>query len=173
MRGRRLALGEVRRAAPDGRTLVYATSGPFAIYPHVYTKLDYDPDRDFTPIAGISTFDVAISTGPMTGATDAQGDDRLGPGRRVPGGASSAAAPGDGSLSHFLGISVDLAADLKMTPVPYKDSGVGLIDLASARLPMMITGPVRLRSSCTRPARSGCSRSRASSARRWCPTCRR
>jgi tripartite-type tricarboxylate transporter receptor subunit TctC len=48
--------------------------------------------------------------------------------------------PGNGSLSHFLGISVNLAADLKMTHVPYKDSGVGLIDLASARLPMMITG---------------------------------
>ncbi|MFL6694901.1 MAG: tripartite tricarboxylate transporter substrate-binding protein, partial [Ramlibacter sp.] len=39
--GQRVALGEVRRAAPDGRTLVFATSGPFAIYPHIYNKLDY------------------------------------------------------------------------------------------------------------------------------------
>jgi len=136
--GQRVALGEARRAAPDGRTLVFATSGPFAIYPHIYTKLDYDPDRDFTPIAGISTFDVAISTGPMTGASDlkqlvawskAQGDKAV-----------FGSAPGNGSLSHFLGISVNLATGLKMTHVPYKDSGVGLIDLASARLPMMITG---------------------------------
>jgi tripartite-type tricarboxylate transporter receptor subunit TctC len=136
--GQRVALGEARRAAPDGRTLVFATSGPFAIYPHIYTKLDYDPDRDFTPIAGISSFEVALSTGPSTGAKDlkqllawarAQGD------RAVFG-----SAPGNGSLSHFLGISVNLATGLKMTHVPYKDSGVGLIDLSSGRLPTMITG---------------------------------
>jgi len=136
--GQRVALGEARRAAPDGRTLIYATSGPFAIYPHIYTKLDYDPDRDFTPIAGITTFDVAISTGPMTGATDlkqliawarAQGD------RAVFG-----SAPGNGSLSHFMGISLNLATGLKMTHVPYKDSGVGLLDVAGGRLPIMITG---------------------------------
>jgi tripartite-type tricarboxylate transporter receptor subunit TctC len=136
--GQRLAIGEARRAAPDGRTLVFATSGPFAIYPHIYTKLDYDPEKDFTPIAGISTFDVAISTGPLTGATDlksliewakTQGD------RAIFG-----SAPGNGSLSHFLGISVNLATGLKMTHVPYKDSGVGLIDLSSSRLPIMITG---------------------------------
>jgi tripartite-type tricarboxylate transporter receptor subunit TctC len=34
--GQRIALGEVKRAQPDGRTLVFATSGPFAVYPHVY-----------------------------------------------------------------------------------------------------------------------------------------
>ena len=136
--GQRVALGEARRAAPDGRTLVFATSGPFAIYPHIYTKLDYDPDRDFTPIAGISSFDVAVSTGPATGAGDlkqliawakTQGDKAV-----------FGSAPGNGSLSHFLGISINLATGLKMTHVPYKDSGVGLIDLSSGRLPMMITG---------------------------------
>jgi tripartite-type tricarboxylate transporter receptor subunit TctC len=136
--GQRVALGEARRAAPDGRTLVFATSGPFAIYPHIYTKLDYDPDRDFTPIAGISSFEVALSTGPATGARDlkqllawvrAQGDHAV-----------FGSAPGNGSLSHFLGISVNLATGLKMTHVPYKDSGVGLIDLSSGRLPTMITG---------------------------------
>jgi tripartite-type tricarboxylate transporter receptor subunit TctC len=136
--GQRLALGEVRRATPDGRTLVFATSGPFAIYPHIYTKLDYDPDRDFTPIAGISTFDVAVSTGPMTGATDLR--QLIAWSRAKKGDAVFGSAPGNGSLSHFVGISINLATGLTMEHVPYKDSGVGLIDLASGRLPMMITG---------------------------------
>ena len=56
--GQRLALGECKRAAPDGRTLVFATSGPFSVYPFIYNKLDYDPVTDFTPIAGVSYFDV-------------------------------------------------------------------------------------------------------------------
>src|SRR3954451_25384682 len=38
--GQRVALGECKRAAPDGRTLVFATSGPFSVYPYIYNKLD-------------------------------------------------------------------------------------------------------------------------------------
>ncbi|MDQ2736348.1 MAG: tripartite tricarboxylate transporter substrate-binding protein [Pseudomonadota bacterium] len=136
--GQRLALGEERRATPDGRTLLFATSGPFAIYPNIYAKLDYDPDRDFTPIAGISTFDVAVSTGPMTGATDMK--QVVAWSRAQKGNAVFGSAPGNGSLSHFVGISINLATGLHMTHVPYKDSGVGLIDLAGGRLPIMITG---------------------------------
>lgn len=136
--GQRLALGEARRAAPDGRTLVFCTSGPFTIYPHIYTKLDYDPDRDFTPIAGISSFDVAIATGPATGATSLAQLIGWAKGRKDD--ALFGSAPGNGSLSHFVGISINLATGLKMSHVPYKDSGVGIVDLASARLPILITG---------------------------------
>jgi tripartite-type tricarboxylate transporter receptor subunit TctC len=136
--GQRLALGECKRAAPDGRTLVFATSGPFAIYPHVYTKLDYDPVADFTPIVGVSKFDVAISTGAQTGATNLQQLVEWAKARK--GEAVYGSAPGNGSLSHFLGIQLGLATDTKLTHVAYKDSGVGLIDLSSGRLPIMITG---------------------------------
>ena len=137
--GQRIALQECRRAAPDGRTLVFATSGPFAIYPHIYNKLDYDPVADFTPIIGVSAFDVAVSTGPMTGATTLK---QLIDWQRAkkPGDAVYASAPGNGSLSHFLGISIGLATNVEMTHVPYKDSGVGMIDLSASRLPMLITG---------------------------------
>lgn len=137
--GQRLALGECRRAAPDGRTLVFATSGPFSIYPHIYNKLDYDPVADFTPICGVSTFDVAIATGPATPATDLK---QLVDWQRArpSGSAVFGSAPGNGSLSHFLGISVSLATGVPMTHVAYKDSGVGIVDLAAGRLPMMITG---------------------------------
>ena len=137
--GQRVALGEARRAAPDGRTLVFATSGPFSVYPYIYNKLDYDPVADFTPIAGISYFDVAIATGPMTGASDLK---QLMEWQRArkPGDAVFGSAPGNGSLSHFVGISTAMATKVQMTHVPYKDSGVGIVDLAAGRLPMMITG---------------------------------
>jgi len=137
--GQRLALGEAKRAAPDGRTLVFATSGPFSVYPHIYNKLDYDPVADFTPVAGISYFDVAIATGPMTGATDLRQLMEWQRARR-PGDAVFGSAPGNGSLSHFVGISTSIATKVTMTHVPYKDSGVGIVDLAAGRLPMMITG---------------------------------
>ncbi|HEX7891097.1 MAG TPA: tripartite tricarboxylate transporter substrate-binding protein [Ramlibacter sp.] len=135
--GQRVALGECKRAAPDGRTLVFATSGPFSVYPYIYNKLDYDPVADFTPIVGISYFDVAIATGPMTGAGDLK---QLMEWQRAKKDAVFASAPGNGSLSHFVGISTSLATRVPMTHVPYKDSGVGIVDLAAGRLPMLITG---------------------------------
>lgn len=136
--GGRLALGELKRAAADGRTLMFSTSSPFAIYPNIYTRLDYDPVADFTPIAGVCWFDVGLATGPQTGATDMK--QLLAWARTRSNGVVYGAAPGAGSSSHFVGIATALATGIPMTPVQYKDSGVGIIDLASGRLPIMITG---------------------------------
>jgi len=46
-----LAIASLARAAPDGYTLGIATSGPLATNPVLYKRIDYDPDKDFTPIA--------------------------------------------------------------------------------------------------------------------------
>ncbi len=137
--GGRLALGELKRAAPDGNTVMFSTSSLFAIYPHIYTKLDYDPVADFTPICGLTWFDLGIATGINSGITDiaqwiasvkSQGS----------AGGVYGVAPGAGSSSHFLGIALAQSQAMKMEPVHYKDSGIGIVDLAAGRLPMLITG---------------------------------
>lgn len=46
-----LAMTALAKAPADGYTLGIATSGPLAINPTLYKKMDYDPDKDFTPIA--------------------------------------------------------------------------------------------------------------------------
>ena len=136
--GQRVALNELQRSAPDGRTLMLVTSAPFSIYPHIYAKLDYEPLKEFTPIASVSSFDVGMCTGPMTGAKDI--GDLVKWIRANPKQAIYGSAPGTGSLSHFVGISLSLALGQELTHVPYKESGVGLIDITSGRLPIMMTG---------------------------------
>ena len=42
-----------KSAPPDGYTLIMCTSGPFGINPAIYSKLPYDPLRDFEPIANL------------------------------------------------------------------------------------------------------------------------
>jgi len=137
--GARLAVGEVKRAAPDGRTLLFSSSGPLVIYPNIYTKLDYDTFKDLAPVAGVSSFDLGVAVSPSTGITDihqfvewvkAKG----------PSGIEYGDSPGAGSSSHFCGISLAMATGLKLNAVHYKDSGPGMIDLASGRIPMLITG---------------------------------
>lgn len=136
--GGRVALGELRRAAPDGRTLMVSTSSPFTIYPNIYTKLEYDAVADFTPIAGVSWFDVAIAAANVTGITDLKG--LLAWARAKGPEALYGAAPGQGSASHFAGIGLSLASGVPLSVVPYKDSTVAIGDMIAGRLPLLVTG---------------------------------
>ena len=45
-----LGMAVVAAAPPDGHTLGIATSGPMAIGPALYKKINYDPTKDFAPI---------------------------------------------------------------------------------------------------------------------------
>lgn len=135
--GQRLAVGDVKRAAPDGRTLLFTTSTVFTLYPHLYTRLEYDGEADITPIAGIARFEMAIAV-PASGPRDyAQLVESL---RRQGDAAAFATAPGVGSLGHFLGSAMGIHHGLKMTHVPYNTSATGLSDLIAGRIPMLITG---------------------------------
>ena len=73
----RVALGEVKRAAPDGQTLVLAPSGALVVSPWLYKNLGFDPVSDFTPLARVVTFDFAITAGPAAPAGDLKSDPRV------------------------------------------------------------------------------------------------
>ena len=46
-----IAAEHVARAAPDGYTLMVAPTSTMAVNPAVYSKLSYDPRRDFAPVS--------------------------------------------------------------------------------------------------------------------------
>jgi tripartite-type tricarboxylate transporter receptor subunit TctC len=50
-----IAAGEVAKAAPDGYTLMLTTNTPQAANVSLFRKLNYDPVKDFTPIARVGT----------------------------------------------------------------------------------------------------------------------
>ena len=135
--GQRLALGELRRSPPDGRTLILATNSPFTIYPHIYTKLDYDRVKDFTPVAGVTRFDIGFATGPFTGTTDLR--QWIAWAKSNPS-QTSYGTPGAGTLPHFLGVAFAQAIGLNMPMIPYKGGAVALTDLVGGHLPLLIDG---------------------------------
>src|SRR5678810_96273 len=55
------------KAAPDGYTLMMGPSGPMTINPATYSKLPYDPVRDFAPISMICSFPLIVTVDPKLG----------------------------------------------------------------------------------------------------------
>jgi tripartite-type tricarboxylate transporter receptor subunit TctC len=63
-----LALQNVSRAAPDGHTLVISTSAPMAVSPTLYKKINYNPEKDFVPIALYTKSPFVLIVNPKLGA---------------------------------------------------------------------------------------------------------
>src|SRR6478609_8297190 len=53
----------VAKSPPDGYTLLVAPSGPMTINPAVYSKLPYDPLRDFAPVSLLAEFPLLMVIG--------------------------------------------------------------------------------------------------------------
>ena len=54
--GGRIAAEYVKRANPDGLTILQIPSSIMVLYPHIYRKLAYDPFADFVPVTTTATY---------------------------------------------------------------------------------------------------------------------
>src|SRR5262249_15654434 len=53
----------VKGAAPDGNTLLMTPLANMVAFPHSYAKLDYDPFKDYVPVAHVAAFQLAFGVG--------------------------------------------------------------------------------------------------------------
>lgn len=65
-----IAAAEVARAAPDGYTLMVTTNTPQAANVSLFKKLNYDPAKDFAPIARLGTIPFMLMVRPDFPARD-------------------------------------------------------------------------------------------------------
>jgi tripartite-type tricarboxylate transporter receptor subunit TctC len=135
----RVALGELKRAAPDGQTLVLAPSGAFVILPWVYRNVGYDPVKDFTPLARAATFDFAVTAGPAAPAGDLKAIlawMKANPGK------ANIGNPGAGTVPHFTGVLLGQGAGVDITQVAYKGGAPLVNDMLGGQMPMMVDTPL-------------------------------
>jgi tripartite-type tricarboxylate transporter receptor subunit TctC len=131
----RIGAKSVAAAAPDGLTLLFASSPMMVIYPHSYAALDYDPVKDFEPVTAIAAFDIALVVGPQ--ATSKTAAELVTWVKSNPTQASYG-SPGAGGLGHFVAVMFATTAKLDLRHVTYRGSGPVVNDLLGGQLPMAV-----------------------------------
>jgi tripartite-type tricarboxylate transporter receptor subunit TctC len=118
---------EVARAPADGHTLLYTIVITHTQNPHLYSKLPYDPVKDFTPLTQVmrsATVLVAHPSAPFSNVAELVAYAKANPEKL------SFASFSAGSTSHLNGELLMQRAGIKMVHVPYKgtaDATRGLV----------------------------------------------
>lgn len=132
--GGSIAAEAVARAAPDGQTLFFGTTGTMAINPSLYSKLRYDPVKDFAPVSLMATTMNVLVVNPEVPAKNL--GELVKMAKAKPNTVSYGSA-GNGSSNHLSGELLRSSAAVQITHVPYKGSAPALVDLLGGRLTMM------------------------------------
>ncbi len=124
----------VARAPADGTTILLGSISTHAISPGLYTKMAYDPVKDFAAIAraGITPFVMTVHPGvPANTVGELIALARANPKKY------DFASSGNGTTSHLCGALFTQMAGVEMTHVPYKANAPGLTDLLGGRVTFM------------------------------------
>ena len=125
-----IAANIVKRAEPDGYTLLMQYSGFHVISPHL-TKAPQWEQKDFQPIANIiSAPQIIVVRGDLPVKTLAElvAYAKANPGKL------NYASSGNGSLQHVTGAMLEQQGGIKMVHVPYKGTGPALQDLLGGQV---------------------------------------
>ena len=122
------------KAAPDGYTLTMAASGAFAVNPGLYSKLPYDPTRDFAPIAVLGLVPQVLVTGSSSGFTSVKS--LLDAARKDPGKIAYGSL-GSGTTSHLTMEMFRSAAGIALIHVPFKGTAEAQAQLLGGQIPIM------------------------------------
>ena len=120
-------------ADADGYTLTLASPGQMTIAPAVRKNLDYDPLKDFAPVAmvAVSPFVLAINPGlPATTVQELIAYAKANPGK------VNFASPGAGTTSQLFGELMKQNSGIDIVHVPYRGSAPAIIDLVSGQVHM-------------------------------------
>ena len=133
-----IAMEEVKRAKPDGYTIMLGHVGTLAVNPALFgKKLPYDPNTDFAPVTLVAKVPNVIAVSeksPNKTLADFVADAKKKPGKINYGSA------GNGSAGHLAMEYFSAEAGIDLVHVPYKGSGPMLTDLIGGQTQATFNG---------------------------------
>ncbi len=133
--GGRIAVEFVKRAAPDGLTILQIPSSPMVLYPNIYKKLNYDPLVDFIPVTSTVSYAFSFTAGPGLPAEIKTVEDYLKWAKTNPKQANYG-VPAAGSALHFAGMMLARASGVELTSVAYRGGAPLLQDVLGGQIPV-------------------------------------
>ncbi len=130
------ATDAVAKAPADGYTLLVADIPQLAINPYLFSKLPYDPVKDFAPVSVIATIPNFLVVQPSLQVNSLPEFIAL---AKAKPGQFNYGSPGIGSLGHIAMESFKAALGLDIVHVPYKGSGQSVPAFLSGDLTMLFT----------------------------------
>ena len=123
------------KAPADGYTVLLGDSATYAVNPHLYRKLPYDPLKDFAPVSLTGRFALLLVANPSALAATSV-NEVIAAAKRAPG-KIDYASPGPGSPHHLAMELFMQRAGVRLTHVPYKGAAPAVQDLLGGRIPVM------------------------------------
>ena len=123
----------VAKSEPDGHTMMIVSIG-HAVNPSLYSKLSYDPIKDFEPVSLVGIVPNILVVNPSVKATSVK--DLIALAKAEPGKLSYASA-GTGTTIHLAAELFSSMADVDIMHVPYKGSSPAVTDLIGGQVNMM------------------------------------
>lgn len=132
--GGNLGLELAAKAPPDGYTIVL-TSPLISISPSLYSKLNYDPQKDLTPVSLVAIIQNVLLVHPNVPARSVKELVQL---ARSSPGKLNFGSGGVGTTTHLAPELLQSLTKTKLVHVPYKGSGQALIGLIAGQVDMLV-----------------------------------
>src|SRR4051794_38814832 len=123
------------KATPDGYTVILSDM-PHTINPSIYTKVPYDPLKDFAQITTIGVSPMFLFVNPSVKAQNVK--EFIALAKSQPG-KISIASGGTGATTHLMAELLQSHAGIKLVHVPYKGAGPALTDVVAGQIPATFT----------------------------------
>jgi tripartite-type tricarboxylate transporter receptor subunit TctC len=130
--GTTIAAAATAKAAPDGYTLMQATSGTMAMNPTIFKKLPYQPDKDLVPVALVAGVPFVLVVNPSLPVNSIADLVKVAKQRRLNYGSG-----GVGAFHHLNAELLSSMLGIKMTHVPYKGSVPAMTDLVGGTIQVL------------------------------------
>jgi tripartite-type tricarboxylate transporter receptor subunit TctC len=126
------------QAEPDGYTLLMANTSTLVIAPAVYKSADYDPEKNFAPIAAFGTTSNLLVVHPSVPAKTV--GELVALAKAKPG-TIIYSSPGLGTPPHLIGEMLKLRTGIDIVHVPYKGGGQAVSDVVAGQVQMTFENP--------------------------------
>jgi tripartite-type tricarboxylate transporter receptor subunit TctC len=130
--GGNLGTDAVAKAAPDGYTFLMTPSS-IAIAPHLYSKLPFDPVKDFTPVTLVGSIPMVVVVTPNFPAKSI--GELIAMAKEKPGEIPYASA-GNGTTNHLAVELFKVTTGINLLHVPYRGNPLAIMDVIGGRVPV-------------------------------------